>query len=271
VERLALKSVTLEYATAGSGDPVVVIHGALIADAFRPLMTEPALVGRYRVVNYRRRGYGGSTKADGALTIAEQASDCLRLLRHLRLDRVHLVGHSLGGAIALQIALDRPHVVRSLALLEPALAVGSTGDAYRASLSTGIERYRSENTAALVDEFLEARSPGYRPLLERRLPDALEQAIADAGTAFEIDTPGLLEWSFGEEDARRLEVPVLSVLGGESDALWSRFGEVHRLLLEWVPRAEGCILPGATHLLQIEKPAGMAEVLASFFERQPAG
>jgi pimeloyl-ACP methyl ester carboxylesterase len=65
----------------------------------------------------------------------------------------------------------------------------------------------------------------------------------------------------------------LSVLGGESDALWSRFGETHRLLLAWLPHAEGFVLPGTTHFMQLEDPRGMAEMLAAFWARHrlPAG
>lgn len=267
MDPVTFDGITLEYEEVGSGDPVLCIHGALIADVFRPIMAEAALASRHRIIAYRRRGYGASSKPDRPLSVREQAADGLALIRHLGLERVHVVGHSLGGSIALQLALDAPHAVRTLALLEPALAIGSTGDAYRASLAGGIERFRTEDTATLVDQFMEARSPGYREVIDQRLPGALEQAIAAAGTAFELDTPGLLEWSFGEQDARRIEQPVLSVLGGDSDALWSRFGEVHRLLLEWCPRAEGYTLPGTTHFLQVEKPGEMAEALAAFFER----
>jgi pimeloyl-ACP methyl ester carboxylesterase len=65
----------------------------------------------------------------------------------------------------------------------------------------------------------------------------------------------------------------VSVLGGESDALWSRFGETHRLLLAWLPHAEGVVLPGATHFMQLQDPRGMAEALAAFWARHgfPAG
>jgi 3-oxoadipate enol-lactonase len=62
---------------------------------------------------------------------------------------------------------------------------------------------------------------------------------------------------------------VLSVLGGESERLWDRFGEAHRWLLDWLPLAEGLVLPGATHLPQIERPRGLAEGLAAFFARHP--
>lgn len=267
MERMLVNGVTLEYDQAGSGDPVVCIHGALVSDVFHPLLAETALTGGHRVVTYRRRGYGDSTEPPGVLSIQEQAADCLALIRALGLERVHVVGHSLGGCIALQLAIDAPAVVRSLALLEPALAIGSTGASYRQSLAAGGERFRTEDTRALVQEFMEARTPGSRGILERALPGAFERAIVDAATAFQVDTPGLLDWRFKESDLLRIEQPVLSVLGGDSEALWSRFGEVHSLLLELVPRAEAYVLPETTHFLQVQKPREMAEALGGFFER----
>jgi pimeloyl-ACP methyl ester carboxylesterase len=99
------------------------------------------------------------------------------------------------------------------------------------------------------------------------LPGAFAQAVADAVTWFEREASGQLGWHFGETEVRRIGQPTLSVLGGESDALWSRFGETHRLLLEWLPHAEGFVLPGATHFMQIENPRGVAEVLAAFWAR----
>jgi 3-oxoadipate enol-lactonase len=120
-----------------------------------------------------------------------------------------------------------------------------------------------------VDEFLQARWPGYRAILERVLPGTFAQAVADAETWFEREASGQLDWHFGEAEVRRISQPTLSVLGGESDALWCRFGETHRLLLEWLPHAEGFVLPGATHFMQIENPRGMAEALAAFWARHP--
>jgi 3-oxoadipate enol-lactonase len=120
-----------------------------------------------------------------------------------------------------------------------------------------------------VDESLRARWPDYRAHIEAVLPGSLQQTIADAETAFEVDHVSLLDWRFGETDARQITQPVLSVLGAESEALWARFGEVHRLLLSWLPQAEGYILPRATHFLQVQNPRDMAEGLAAFFARHP--
>jgi pimeloyl-ACP methyl ester carboxylesterase len=262
--------VELAYEVRGSGEPAVFIHGAFIADAFRPLLTQRCFAARYELILYHRRGYAGSGLCAGPISIAQQAEDCRALLRHIGVERAHVVGHSYGGAIALQLALDTPELVHSLAVLEPALMVGASAEGYRESLERNVQRYRARDAAVLVDDFLQARWPGYRAELERTLPGALDQAVADAGTTFESELPGLLDWRFGEAETRRISQPVLSVLGGESEALWSRFGETHRLLLAWLPRGEGFILPGATHLMNIADPAGIAEALVAFWTRYPA-
>ena len=180
-----------------------------------------------------------------------------------------MVGHSYGGVVALQLALDAPEVAHSLALLEPALAVGASAQAYRESLVAGAQRYREAGAAVAVEEFLRARWRGDRAALERAAPGAIAQAVADAGTSFEGELPGLLAWRFGEAEGRRLRQPALAVLGGESGALGPRFGEAHRLLLAWLPHAEGAVLPGTTHLMHLEDPRGLAAALAAFWARHP--
>jgi pimeloyl-ACP methyl ester carboxylesterase len=135
----------------------------------------------------------------------------------------------------------------------------------------GRARYREAGAATVVDEFLEARSPGYRAALDRVLPGGFAQAVTDAGTWFDWELPGLLAWRFGETEAQRISQPVLAVLGGQSNALWPRFGETHRLLLAWLPHAEEYVLPTATHLMQLEHPPATAkaltEALAAFWTR----
>ncbi|MBI2303559.1 MAG: alpha/beta hydrolase [Chloroflexi bacterium] len=272
MEKAVVNGITLEYEVSGSGEPVVFIHGALIADSFRPLLAEPSLAHGYRLITYRRRGYMGSSHKPGTVSIARQATDCRALLRHLDVEQAHIIGHSLGGCIALQLALGDPEVVHSLALLEPALIVGASAQSYRDSLVRGQQRYREGPAAVIVDDFLQARWPGYRAVLDRILPGAFVQAVTDAATSFELELPGWLDWSFGEAEARRITQPVLAVLGSESVALSPRFEETYRLLLDWLPHAEGFVLPGATHFLHLENQAaarGMAEALADFCSRHP--
>lgn len=270
MDKALIDHIELEYEVQGAGEPVIFIHGALIASSFRPLLTEPALAHRFRLIIYHRRGYMWSSHNSVPVSIAQQAADCRSLLRHLGVQRAHIVGHSLGGCIAIQLTLDSPDLVQSLALLEPALMGESTGPAYREALLKGQQRFKEGSREQVVDDFLRSRfGIGYRSILDQVLPGAFEQAIADAETWFETELPGWLDWRFSETEARRITQPVLVVLGSESNELWPRFGETHRLLLERLPHVHGFILPGATHGLQIWNPVGMAEALGDFFVQHP--
>ena len=133
--------VELEYRVQGSGEPVVLLHAGMFADWFRPLLDEAALTARYRVLSLHRVGYAGSSRVAGPVSIARQASQVRELMRQLGMTRAHIVGHSSGGNIALQLALDAPQQVHSLALLEPALPVGSTrrAHAFDATVGDGVD------------------------------------------------------------------------------------------------------------------------------------
>ena len=97
-----IDGIKLEYKVSGTDEPMVFIHGALIADSFRPLLTEPVLSHRCRLITYHRRGYMGSSHTTVPISLARQVADCRALLYHLGVKRAHIVGHSLGGYIALQ-------------------------------------------------------------------------------------------------------------------------------------------------------------------------
>jgi pimeloyl-ACP methyl ester carboxylesterase len=269
VDRAVVDGISLEYEDSGIGEPVVCIHGAFIADTFRPLASE--LPDRYRLIRYHRRGYAGSSRVDASVLLAEQAADCRSLLSYLGVRRAHVVGHSFGGAVGLQLALDAPQVVHTLTVLEPGLAVGESASSYRQALEDSARRYRQAGAEIAVGEFLQARGPDSREQLERVLPGAFEQAVADAATSFDVDLPTVLESRFGVAEAGRIAQPVLVVMGEASAALHPRFVETHRLLLSWLPNAEELVIPHAAHLMQLENPRALADGLAEFYGRHPLG
>jgi pimeloyl-ACP methyl ester carboxylesterase len=276
MSRVNIDGLELEYETRGSGEPVVLVHAGIFADWFKPLVDEPALTGRYRVVSYHRVGYAGSSRIAGPLSIAQQAAHLRALMRHLGIERAHVVGHSSGGNIALQLALDAPHVVHSLVLMEPALPVSALGPdrmlATRAWMAPVLEAFRAADEARAVDGFMRGVSgPGYRAVLDQVLPGAFEQAVADADTFFGQELPAVLQWSLKREDAGRITRPALAVVGAKSKELSPIWSERHEMLVAWLPRAEGLVLPDATHLLHVEHPRAVAEALAAFFARHPFG
>jgi pimeloyl-ACP methyl ester carboxylesterase len=128
MQRAAVNGVELEYELRGSGEPVVLIHWGVCAAWAEPLMDEPALADRHRLLGYHRAGFAGSDRIEGPLSMADHAAHCALLMRHLGIERAHVVGHSSSADIALQLALDFPDSVHTLALLEPARPVPPTDE-----------------------------------------------------------------------------------------------------------------------------------------------
>jgi pimeloyl-ACP methyl ester carboxylesterase len=274
MKRAPVEGGELEYEVQGEGEPVLLIHGGVIAASYVPLMREPAL-GRYRLIRYHRRGYAGSTKpAPGAsVSIANQAADALSLLRHLEIERAHVVGHSYGGVIALQLALDAPGVVRSLTLLEPAMVrFAPSGAAFgKETMGPPMARYHAGDHTGALDIFMrDAVATDWKRALARTIPGSIEQAERDVRTTFEIETRAHGEWDFGEQKARTISQPILHIVGGDSHAM---FQEIRKVLHSWFPQqVEDLAVPGVAHgLHQMGGPysAAVAEGMSRFLRRHP--
>jgi pimeloyl-ACP methyl ester carboxylesterase len=271
MERAVVDGLELAFELRGSGEPVVLIHWGVSATWAEPLLDEPALRDRYRILSYHRGGFGGSSPIEGPVTMADHARHCLLLMRRLGIERAHVVGHSSSVAVALQLALDAAEAVQTVVSMDAARPAPPTElqAAFRHEfVEPAVERYRAGDTEGAVDTFFRGVfGPDYRSPLERGLPGAFDQAVVDADAFFTQELPALWQhWSFTEEDARRITRPVLVVVGEKSAPT---FPERAALLLSWLPNAEPFELPGATHLLHAQNPRGMAEGLASFFARHP--
>ena len=110
----------IHYLDKGAGPPIVILHGlgGQMGNFTYALLER--LTGEFRVILMDRPGSGYSTRAPGATgRLTEQAAIVAGFIRKLALERPLLVGHSLGGAIALGVALDHPEAVKGLALVAP--------------------------------------------------------------------------------------------------------------------------------------------------------
>ena len=281
MERAVVNGVELEYEVRGEGEAVVLLHGGLLADENTPLARESALTDHYRVINYHRRGFAGSARLQGRAMIADQVADCRALLEHLGVKRAHVVGHSLGGVIGVQLALDAPDLVQSLALLEPALmgAIAKTEAAnnpqaaasqqqFRAGMAQVQWIYETGDKRAALEAFLQTRAgDSFRVVLDWLLQTGeFEQAVADADTFLQVEMPAAFAWNFTPEDAKRISQPVLSILGAHSP---ERAQRVHQVLQRWVPQTETLVLPNADHALPLMDPPGIAAAIAAWLGRYP--
>ena len=120
---MSVEGVRLHYYQRGvpTRPHVVLVHGLAANTAFWFPQLLPALVRDYLVTAYDLRGHGRSDMPASGYGTADMASDLHALLRHAGADRVHLIGHSFGGAVALHYAVLHPDRVASLTVADTRL------------------------------------------------------------------------------------------------------------------------------------------------------
>ena len=265
----AVNGMDLEYEVTGSGEPVLLISPVL-ADGFAPLVAAPELADHYQLIRYHKRGWVGSTHPVGPVSVEDHAADAAALLDHLAVRRAHVVGHSSGAAVAAQLAVEDLDRVHTLVLLELSLLSVPSGEAFLAQAGPAFEAYAAGDHEGALAAFLSAVSSvpweACRAALEERVPGIVAQAVKDARTFFEVELPGLAEWTFGAEEAAVIRRPVLSVLGSRTAPLWVEVAAFLRDSLPYVQQAE---IDGVGHLLHLEQPEPVARAIAAFLGRNP--
>ena len=268
MESADINGVLLEYEVTGSGEPILLISTGPIADSFLPFFSEKALVESHRLIRYRQRLLDRS--AERPVSFAEHAADAVALLAHLGIRRAHIAGHSTGAAIALQLAVDHPDVVHTLALLEPTLPAAPNSAAFFDKAGPTLAAYASGDREAAMVAFLSlACSLDWqrcRAAIEQHVPGGVALAIANADNWFGSYVPALGIWQFGADQAALIPQPVLSVVGTDTDP-W--FAASHEMLRSWFPQAEVCTVEGVAHLLHMQRPRPVAQGVADFVARHP--
>lgn len=269
-ETAGINGCELQYEVTGTGEPVLLIAPGPFADGFLPLVPEKALAGRHRLIRYRQRRMAANTREPVPVSFAQHAADAAELLGHLGIRRAHVAGHSTGAAIALQLALDHPDRVGTLALLEPPLVSAPSAAAFFEKVQPALAAYGAGDREGAMARFLSAVSgldwDTCRAQADQHLAGAAAGAVKDADNFFSSYLPALSAWQFGQEQAAALGQPALSVLGGQSER-W--FADSHELLRRWIPQLEECVVEGVGHLLHMQSPQPIARCMAEFFARHP--
>jgi pimeloyl-ACP methyl ester carboxylesterase len=264
--RIKITGAELETRERGAGQPIVFVHGAM-GDECAAVVKERVLADHYRVIDYHRRGWGDSSRAEDVVSISQQAEDCRAVIEHIGVQPAHFVGQSYGGAILLQLALDAPEVVQSLALQEPPLpSVLLNSPAFGAVAEKAGAVYGSGDKAGAIEAFAtEMGGDDFRAVFDRTMPPGyFERWVEAADTLFQSEIPSLQEWTFTREDASRITQPVLNMVGANTRAY---FREIHDTIRTWLPHAENVELPDATHAAFQTNPIGSAERIAAFISR----
>jgi 3-oxoadipate enol-lactonase len=239
----------LYYEVHGEGEPLLCVMG-LAADHLAWTLQVPAWSQHYKTIVFDNRDVGQSFRADGPYEVSDMAQDTLRLADALGLDRFHLLGMSLGGAIAQEVALAAPDRLRSLTVVVTYSSAGRWGrDFARLWGRASAQRTDEEHIDWLIlqttsQEFYE-NEQGVEFLRNMMLanphPQPRDAFLRQLDAGSRHDTRDRL----GE-----LSLPV-HVIGAERDLLVPAFKSEEVAAL--IPSAQLSIVPRAPHGVNVER------------------
>lgn len=251
--------IELWYEIHGEGPPLLLIHG-LGSSGLDWEHQLPALQG-FRTVVVDLRGHGRSTRGDIAFSLPLFAADLAALLGHLGIESAHVVGLSLGGGIAFQLALDHPARVRSLGIVNsgpqgitnPLAAVLLVGMRLLTIRLMGLPRLGEKVADKLFPHAEHAQ----------RKATFVERFAGNDPLCYRRALQSLVGWSVLGRLAE-IQVPVLVVTADQdyTPVKWKE-GYCRKLA-----HAELVVVPDSRHALPIEKPEAFNPVLVEFLRRQ---
>jgi len=250
--RLTLRGCTVGLMRGGAGSPLLVLHGASGAGAWLPFMA--ALAERHDVIVPEHPGYGSSDTPDWLDSIHDLAYFYLDFLHELDLDHVHLVGISIGGWIAAEVAVRDTSRLASLTLVDAA-GIHLPGvpqiDTFLRSDEQRIRDFFHDQARA--DEMI-------AHILRPELEDvAMKNRLATARLAWQPrgHDPHLAKW------LHRIDVPTLLIWGAEDRLFPKDYAFAYQKL---IPGSQVVLVSECGHVPHLEQPKAFVSALNEFID-----
>jgi len=251
--------IDVAWFEAGRGDPLVLIHG--LADDHRAWRrTLPDLMLRHRVIMYDLRGHGQTSLGKPNGTLRQLGADMVALMDSLGVERADIAGFSLGGTIAMRVAIDNPGRVRGLVLVATSSRVGrSAGDWYRqrvAMVGAGDPQLRETLDQDTADVYAESPGELEDGLLIRRQSTADPRGYANACAAMAALNAAPLD-----PELDRITAATLIVASERDRHCPPKAAEI---IAAGIKGSKVEVLPDAGHPIPVEKPRELARSISSF-------
>lgn len=246
----------LYYEMMGEGHPLVLIHGGLLDSRMWDGQFK-TYAANYKVIRYDIRGYGKSDLPRGKYS---HVKDLFELLKFLEIDHAHIIGLSLGGTIAIHLALDHPEMISSMILASTApVGFGSQDEELTKKTLTIYEVARNNRFEEAVELWLEhpvfrTISPRFKPRIRKMIADNLKSWILPQDNMVWSSPPAA-------ERLSDIKASTLIVVGDQDVADIMKAGE---LLENKIGVAIQVVITGAGHHINIEKPKRFNEIVLDF-------
>jgi pimeloyl-ACP methyl ester carboxylesterase len=255
-----VSGASLFYKEAGTGSPVLFIHGGgPDSRGWTPIFED--LSNDYRAIAYDRRGYGQSAAAPLGGGWRRHGEDGAELLQALSAAPAHIVAWSAGGYVAIHLAVEHPHLVRSLVLVETGLPrpPALTASGVRMLVTATLQRHLRGDRAA-IDTFMrwvlveDKGNTWDRP----EYPEARKQRTVDNCRGIWADFALRGRADLSDKRLAAVRCPVTCVIGGMGQPWFRRSADV---MVRAMSRAELVVIPGVNHAVTFHAPERVADVI----------
>ncbi|HRP31365.1 MAG TPA: alpha/beta hydrolase [Agriterribacter sp.] len=274
VKSVFLNGDSIHYIDVGKGDPIVLVHG--IMGDYRTWEAQMDDFSKsHRVIAYSlRHGYPNKQVLDSTLdySINQNVMDLTELMKSLKLEPVHLVGHSSGALVSLLTTIRNPELVRSLILGEPpamSLLKNVPGADtlemnFGKAITPGIEAIFKDENKKAAEIFIAAVMNDSQYLSKHpEMRDGFMRNIVQLQGNFLFEKGFLPPVSC--DDLRNINKPVLLLQGETSPTFFHVIiGELERCL----SNREKAIIPNTSHGLEFENPVEFNKIVLDFITRQ---
>jgi pimeloyl-ACP methyl ester carboxylesterase len=256
--RASVNGLELYYEIHGPGEPLILLHGGVIAsEMFAPVL--PSFAGGRHVIAVDLQGHGCTADIDRPLRYESMADDIAALVGHLGMARADLLGYSLGGGVALRTAIQHPEVVRKLVLI----ATPFRRDGWYPEVLAAMEGMGPETAEDLMQASGFPHDPDVDwPGLFTKLGDLLRKDYDWSKDVRALKAPTMLVFADADSVRPAHIVDFFALLGGgQKDAGWDGAGR---------PTAQLAVLPGCTHYNILSCPV-LAPLVTAFLDAPMAG
>jgi pimeloyl-ACP methyl ester carboxylesterase len=243
-----VNGVHMYYETYGDGTPLVLLHGGMLSIDLNFDGLIPTLARKHRVIGVEMQGHGRTADTDREITPAALASDIVGLLDHLDLDRAHVLGHSMGGAVTMELAISHPDRVRSVV----PISVSVRPDGIHEDLSDP-STFATSPIMPTPEDFAAFRAE-YERLSPH--PEHFDEFLARL-SASNADLKG---WS--DDQLAGIAAPVLLVIGDRDFTT----NEHAALMQKLIPGSQLAILPNTTHMQVTRRASLLLPMLDDFLD-----
>jgi pimeloyl-ACP methyl ester carboxylesterase len=252
----SVNGLEMYYEIHGTGQPLVLLHGAFSATetSFGELI--PSLAKTRQVISLEQQGHGHTADIDRPLTVEQMADDTAAALRQLGIENADFFGYSMGGGIALQLAIQYPDLVHKLVIA----SVAYNTDGFHPGHFDGMGAMQAEMLVGTPwhEEYLRI-APN---------PDDFPTLFAKVMEMTANHTP-----SFSAESIQQIKAPLLFIIGDSDIVRPEHAVELFRLLgggvngdVVGMPNSQLAVLPGTSHTMVPAQADLLAPMLTAFLD-----